>query len=280
MPGAIHLAQPHRAGLRGAEHETGRLRLADHETASLRLADHETARLRLADGRIVGEADVVWLPPFDVGSIIALGLNYADHVKELAKELSVSAKDEPLVFLKGPNSLIGHRGLTRRPAGVQFMHYECELAVVIGRSAKGVLAADAMAHVAGYTVCNDYAIRDYLENWYRPNLRVKGRDGGTVLGPWFVDAADVPDPHDLKLRTLVNGLVTQQGHTGSMVNDIAALIEYLSHFMTLSAGDVILTGTPEGVVNVDVGDEVVCEIDGIGRLVNTIVGDELFGIEA
>jgi 5-oxopent-3-ene-1,2,5-tricarboxylate decarboxylase/2-hydroxyhepta-2,4-diene-1,7-dioate isomerase len=213
-----------------------------------------------------------------VGTIIALGLNYADHVKELAKELTVTAKDEPLVFLKGPGSLIGHRGLTRRPAGVQFMHYECELAVVIGRTARRVKAADAMAHVAGYTVCNDYAIRDYLENWYRPNLRVKNRDGGTVLGPWFVDAADVPDPHDLKLRTLVNGEVKQSGHTGNMVNSIPALIEYLSDFMTLQAGDVILTGTPEGVVNVNEGDEVVCEIDGIGRLVNTLAGDAAFGV--
>jgi 5-oxopent-3-ene-1,2,5-tricarboxylate decarboxylase / 2-hydroxyhepta-2,4-diene-1,7-dioate isomerase len=233
--------------------------------------------LRLADGRTVAEDAVVWLPPFEVGTIIALGLNYADHLKELSKELTVTAKDEPLVFLKGPGSLIGHRGQTRRPNGVAFMHYECELAVVIGQTAKHVKAADAMRHVAGYTVCNDYAIRDYLENWYRPNLRVKNRDGGTVLGPWFVDAADVPNPHNLTLRTLVNGQVTQQGSTAHMVNDIPALIEYLSGFMTLQAGDVILTGTPEGVVNVNVGDEVVTEIEGIGRLVNTIVGDESFG---
>ncbi len=236
-----------------------------------------TARLRLADGRSVAETDVVWLPPFAVGSIIALGLNYADHVKELAKELTVGSQDEPLVFLKGPNSLIGHQGATRRPAGVAFMHYECELAVVIGRSAKGVQAADAMAHVAGYTVCNDYAVRDHLENWYRPNLRVKNRDGGTVLGPWLVDAAAVPDPHVLQLRTWVNGRLTQQGSTAHMVHRIPALIEYLSSFMTLQAGDVVLTGTPEGVVNVDEGDEVVTEIDGIGRLVNHIVGDAVFG---
>jgi 5-oxopent-3-ene-1,2,5-tricarboxylate decarboxylase/2-hydroxyhepta-2,4-diene-1,7-dioate isomerase len=157
------------------------------------------------------------------------------------------------------------------------MHYECELAVVIGRPARRVRAADAMAHVAGYTVCNDYAVRDFLENWYRPNLRVKSRDGGTVLGPWFVDAADVPDPHALALRTLVNGRVTQQGTTAHMVNRIPALIEYLSGFMTLDTGDVILTGTPDGVVNVDEGDEVVCEIDGIGRLVSHIVGDAAFG---
>ncbi len=233
--------------------------------------------LQLADGRVLAEEDVVWLPPFEVGTVIALGLNYADHVKELSKELTITAKDEPLAFLKGPGSLVGHRGVTRRPAGVGFMHYECELAVVIGRSASQVRRADAMQHVAGYTVCNDYAIRDYLENWYRPNMRVKNRDGGTVLGPWFVDAADVPDPHQLALRTLVNGRQTQHGNTANMINDIPELIEYLSSFMTLQAGDVILTGTPAGAVNVVDGDEVVTEIDGIGRLVNTIVGDQLFG---
>lgn len=235
-----------------------------------------TAQLRLADGRTVAEVDVVWLPPFDVGTIIALGLNYADHVKELAKELAVTTQDEPLVFLKGPGSLVGHQGHTRRPAGVAFMHYECELAVVIGRPAKGVRAADAMAHVAGYTVCNDYAVRDHLENWYRPNLRVKNRDGGTVLGPWFVPAADVPDPHALQLRTRVNGRITQQGSTAQMIHSVPALIEYLSSFMTLQPGDVLLTGTPDGVVNVSEGDEVACEIDGIGRLVNHIVSDALF----
>ena len=227
--------------------------------------------LQLADGTVLAEDQVVWLPPFEVGTIIALGLNYADHVKELAKELTTTAKDEPLVFLKTPGSLVGHRGVTQRPKDASFMHYECELAVVIGRTARRVKAADAMAHVAGYTVCNDYAVRDYLENWYRPNLRVKNRDGGTVLGPWLVDAAAVPDPHNLSLRTWVNGELRQQGHTGDMVHDIPALIEYLSDFMTLEAGDVILTGTPEGVSNVDAGDEVVCEIDGIGRLVNNLI---------
>jgi 5-oxopent-3-ene-1,2,5-tricarboxylate decarboxylase/2-hydroxyhepta-2,4-diene-1,7-dioate isomerase len=134
-----------------------------------------------------------------------------------------------------------------------------------------------MAHVAGYTVANDYAIRDYLENWYRPNLRVKNRDGCTVLGPWFVAAAQVPDPHSLDLRTRVNGKVTQSGNTRDLINDVPALIKYLSSFMTLSPGDVILTGTPEGVVNVNPGDEVINEIDGIGRLVNTIVADSEFG---
>ena len=229
--------------------------------------------LQLADGRVLAEDAVVWLPPFEAGTIIALGLNYADHVKELARELTVGAKDEPLVFLKTPGALLGHNGQTRRPAGVAFMHYECELAVVIGRTARNVRRADALAHVAGYTVCNDYAVRDHLENWYRPNLRAKNRDGATVLGPWLVSADEVLDPQALGVSTQVNGRVTQQGRTSNMVNDVAALIEYLSSFMTLVAGDVILTGTPEGVVNVNVGDWVVTQIESVGRLVNCIVAD-------
>lgn len=234
---------------------------------------HGEQELRLADGRVVAQDAVTWLPPFEVGTIIALGLNYADH----AKELSFGAQEEPLAFLKGPGSLVGHRSQTRRPSGVKYMHYECELAVVIGRRARRVIRASAMDHVAGYCVANDYAIRDYLENYYRPNLRVKNRDGGTVLGPWLVDAADVPDTRDLGLRTYVNGELRQQGNTRDLVFDIPSLIEYLSDFMTLDAGDVILTGTPEGVSNVEAGDEVACEIDGLGRLVNTLVSDTAFG---
>ena len=227
--------------------------------------------VQLPDGRVLAEADVVWLPPVQPGTIIALGLNYADHVKELSKELSSTSAEEPLAFLKTVSSVVGHRGFTPRPAEAAFMHYECELAVVIGQPAWRVKAAQALAHVAGYTVANDYAVRDYLENWYRPNLRVKNRDGGTVLGPWLVSADEVPDPQALALRTLVNGRLTQQGNTSDMIHTVAALIEYLSHFMTLMPGYIILTGTPEGVVNVNPGDQVVTEIDGIGRLLNTLV---------
>ena len=272
-PGATPASQPPAAASRASTQPSARVAF----DGAVHHATPHPQGLQLADGRLLAEDQVVWLPPFEVGTIIALGLNYADHVKELAKELTVTAQDEPLVFLKGPGSLVGHRGHTRRPADAAFMHYECELAVVIGRTARHVAADDAMAHVAGYTVCNDYAVRDYLENWYRPNLRVKNRDGGTVLGPWFVPAAAVPDPHALALRTTVNGRLTQQGSTAHMVNRIPALIEYLSSFMTLQAGDVILTGTPDGVVNVNPGDTVVCEIDGIGRLLNTLASDADFG---
>ena len=117
-------------------------------------ARDQTEELLLDDGRLVSGAEVVWLPPFEVGTIIALGLNYADH----AKELAFNSQEEPLVFLKGPGSLLGHRGTTRRPAGVKFMHYECELAVVIGRPAKNVSRAAAMRHVAGYCIANYFVV--------------------------------------------------------------------------------------------------------------------------
>lgn len=235
-------------------------------------AVEEGGRLRLADGRLLAEDEVVWLPPLVPRTVFALGLNYADH----ARELAFKAPEKPLVFLKGHNAFIGHRSHSRRPDGVEYMHYECELAVVIGRRGRGIPRDQAYDYVAGYTVANDYAIRDYLENYYRPNLRVKNRDGCTPLGPYLVDAAAVPDPMMLTLRTFVNGKQTQLGSTSDMIFDIPFLISYLSEFMTLSPGDVILTGTPEGLVDVKAGDEVVTEIEGIGRLVNTLVDDTTY----
>jgi len=231
-------------------------------------------------GRRLAFDEVVWLPPLAPvqasgcaptpphrpRTILALGLNYADH----AKELAFKAPEEPLVFVKGEASLTGHRALTVRPAGVAYMHYECELAVVIGKTARNVKKANAYDFIAGYTVANDYAIRDYLENWYRPNLRVKNRDTCTLIGPWLVDAADISDPMNLALQTTVNGRVTQSGHTRDMIFDVPFLIEYFSSFMTLMPGDLILTGTPDGVVDCQPGDVVVTEIEGIGALVNTI----------
>jgi 5-oxopent-3-ene-1,2,5-tricarboxylate decarboxylase / 2-hydroxyhepta-2,4-diene-1,7-dioate isomerase len=235
--------------------------------------DEPAGQLLLENGLLVAEEDVHWLAPLaptaQARSIVALGLNYANH----AKELAFKAPDEPLVFLKSESALNGHRRHCVRPAGVQMMHYECELAVVIGREARHVKAQDAYEFVQGYTVANDYAIRDHLENWYRPNLRVKNRPGLTPLGPYLVDAADVPNPMSLRLQTTVNGQITQQGNTSDMIFGIPTLIEYLSSFMTLQPGDLILTGTPDGVVDCRVGDVVVCEIESIGALENTIAAD-------
>jgi 5-oxopent-3-ene-1,2,5-tricarboxylate decarboxylase / 2-hydroxyhepta-2,4-diene-1,7-dioate isomerase len=236
-------------------------------------AIEEEGRLRLDDGRLVNESAVVWLPPLPPTTrprtMFAVEINYTDY----AKELAFKAPDEPLIFIKGPSALIGHCGETRRPADATYMHYACELAVVIGKTARRVTRTDAYEYVQGYSVANDYMVRDYLEDYYQPNLRAAGRDACTPLGPWLVDAGDVRDPMNLRLRTLINGGITQQGSTRDMVFDIRFLIAYLSAFMTLFAGDVILTGTPDGLVGVHDGDEVVTEIDGIGRLSNTIVGD-------
>jgi 5-oxopent-3-ene-1,2,5-tricarboxylate decarboxylase / 2-hydroxyhepta-2,4-diene-1,7-dioate isomerase len=234
-------------------------------------ATERDGQVVLEDGRRLWQDQVTWLPPLAPverpRTILALGLNYADHAKELAFK---EPPKEPLVFLKGERALNGHRQTTKRPADVQFMHYECELAIVIGRKAKNVKREDAYGFIAGYTVANDYAIRDYLENWYRPNLRVKNRDGATPLGPWLVDTADIPDPMALALKTTVNGKVTQEGSTKDMIFDVPFLVEYFSSFMTLNPGDLILTGTPNGVVDCRPGDVVVTEIEGIGALMNTI----------
>ena len=233
-------------------------------------ATERDGQLLLDNGQLVAADAVTWLPPLAPTSrprtILALGLNYADH----AKELEFKAPEEPLVFIKGESTLTGHRQLTRRPPDVQFMHYECELTIVVGNSAKKVKRDDAHDFIAGYTIANDYAIRDYLENWYRPNLRVKNRDTCTPLGPWLVDAADIADPMALALQTTVNGKVTQSGNTKDMIFSVPFLIEYFSSFMTLQPGDLILTGTPDGVVDCRPGDVIVTSIEGLGDLINTI----------
>lgn len=246
-----------------------RARIAWQGAIYTAIVNDDLASFTLPDGRLVPEAEVVWLPPVEPRTSFALGLNYADH----AAELAFKAPDKPLIFLKGPDTFLGHKGASRCPADVAQMHFECELVVVIGRQGRKIRPEHAYDHVAGYTIANDYALRDYLENYYRPNLRVKNRDHCTPLGPWLVDRDDVPDPMALDLRSLVNGELVQSGNTRDMVFDIPTLITTISDFMTLSPGDMILTGTPQGVRYLKPGDEVVTEIDGIGRLVNRIIGE-------
>ncbi len=229
-------------------------------------------KAKTADGREFAEDELNWLPPVEIGTVFALGLNYADH----AAELAFKAPEKPLVFLKGKNTLVGHNANTRRPANTDYMHYECELAVVIGKQAKNVRAEDAKDYIAGYAVANDYAIRDYLENYYRPNLRVKNRDHCTPIGPWLTPVDKVADPMNLKLITRVNGETTQEGTTSDMIFSVYTLVEYLSNIMTLNAGDVILTGTPEGLADTKHGDVIETEIEGLGILRNTIVNDATY----
>ncbi|BDH45524.1 2-hydroxyhepta-2,4-diene-1,7-dioate isomerase [Salmonella enterica subsp. enterica serovar Choleraesuis] len=209
------------------------------------------------------------LQPQGTPTFFALGLNYADH----ASELEFKAPESPLVFLKSPATITGNNQVSVRPDNLEYMHYEAELVVEIGKVARNVSREQAMDYVRGYRICNDYAVRDYLENYYRPNLRVKSRDTLTPLSEEVVAKERVPDPHNLTLRTLVNGEVKQTGTTRDMVFDIPYLIAWLSDFMTLQPGDLIATGTPKGLADVRPGDEVVVEVEGIGRLVNRIVSE-------
>lgn len=225
----------------------------------------------LASGQVLQEKEVQWLPPAN-GTMFALGLNYADHARELAFE----PPKEPLIFIKANNTFTGHNHNTWRPDHVNYMHYECELVAVIGKTAKNVKREDALDYIAGYTLCNDYAIRDYLENYYRPNLRVKNRAATTPVGPYIIDRASVPEPNNLVLKTWVNGELRQEGTTADMIFNVPFLIEYISSFMTLQPGDMIATGTPEGLSDVVPGDEVIVEIEGIGQLRNYIVSETEF----
>lgn len=228
-------------------------------------------QLKLPNGEWRQEQEVQWLAPA-TGTMFALGLNYADHARELAFE----PPKQPLIFIKAPNTYTGHNSQSWRPNDVEYLHYECELVAVIGKVAKNVKREDALAYIAGYTLCNDYAIRDFLENYYRPNLRVKNRHSTTPVGPYLIDKSLLAAPNKLSLKTWVNGELRQQGSTADMIFDVPFLVEYLSSFMTLQPGDMIATGTPEGLSDVVPGDEVVVEIEGVGKLRNFIVSESTF----
>lgn len=232
---------------------------------------NEDLSVNLPDGSVLKEDAVKWLPPAE-GNMFALGLNFADH----AAELAFTAPTEPLVFIKSKGSYVGHNDYSWRPDNIHYMHYECELAVVIGKSAKNVKREQAWEYVQGFTLCNDYAIRDYLENYYRPNLRVKNRDAMTVVGPYIIDKEDIGDPMNLSMKTWVNEELRQSGNTKDMIFDVPYLIEYLSSFMTLQAGDMIATGCPKGTSNVIAGDKVIIEIERVGRLTNHMLSERDF----
>lgn len=227
--------------------------------------------VNLPNGQVISESECIWLPPAN-GTMFALGLNYADH----ASELAFAAPTEPLIFIKSKGTYVGHNGHSWRPNNIDYMHYECELAVVIGKEAKNIKKEQAWDYVEGFTLCNDYAIRDYLENYYRPNLRVKNRDSMTPVGPYIIDIRDVKDPMTLDLKTWVNDELRQEGNTKDMIFDVPFLIEYISRFMTLQPGDMIATGCPKGTSDVKAGDTVVIEVEGVGRLTNYMLSEDEF----
>ena len=209
--------------------------------------------------------DVTWLLPFTPGKILGVALNYADH----AEELGLSRPEEPALFWKPNTSLLPHKGVVLYPKGARFVHYEVELAVVVGRPMKRVRAKDALDYVLGYTIANDLVARDYVTNTFRPPIRAKGRDTFLPLGPFLV-VEEVEDPQDLWLRAYVNGELRQEGHTSRMLYSVAELLEFISEFMTLEPYDVLLTGTPKGISQVRPGDVMRLEIEGLGALENPI----------
>jgi len=228
-----------------------------------------------AEGLTVPEADVQrWLAPVEPSKIVATHLTYRSRAEEYKMARMPEA---PSYFLKPPSSLSGHRAPVARPHGCRFLNYEGEVAVVIGRRCRGVSVAQALDYVGGYTVANDWGVHDFRHADRGSMLRVKGQDGFCPLGPVMVDAADV-DPEDLTLRTFVNGEQVQHGHTGTdLMFSIAYQVADVARLITLEPGDVLLTGTPANSRPVEPGDVVAVEIEGIGRLENTVEqsGEEL-----
>lgn len=232
---------------------------------------------QLKDGHLLDAAGVAHDPeqvqfrlPVDPPKVIALALNFNDH----AGELGLTQPKEPALFWKPNTTLLPHQGTVIYPRGAEFMHYEVELGVIIGRDARRVKAKDAMDYVGGYTIGNDLVVRDYVTNTFRPPLRGKGWDTFGPLGPYYVTADEVKDPHDLTLRAWVNGELRQEGSTKDMIFSIPELIEHISRFMTLQKDDVILTGTPKGISHVHPGDVMRLEVEGLGTLINDIQAED------
>lgn len=204
------------------------------------------------------------------GKIICIGLNYGRHAAETGLELPTT----PIVFSKFADSLAAHHAVISLPRVSQQVDYEAELAVVIGARARDIPPEDALDVVLGYATANDVSARD-LQMRTSQWLLGKTLPGFLPIGPYVVTADDVPDPQRLRLRTWVNGAVRQDSNTSDMIFDVAFLISYLSAHIALDPGDVILTGTPAGVIAgmkdpvwLKDGDIVVIEVEGLGQLEN------------
>lgn len=234
------------------------------EVVAREIADHPFGNPSFT-GRRWPLGEVRLLAPILPSKVAAIGRNYHDHARELGNPLP----DAPLVFLKPSTSVIGPGAPILLPQVSERVDYEGELAVVIGRPCHRVRAEDAAGVILGYTVANDVTARD-LRGPNEPWLRGKGFDSFCPLGPWIETELD---PADVTVTTSVNGEVRQDGHTGDLIFPISELIEYVSAFMTLLPGDVILTGTPEGVGPLARGDVVTVAISGLGELTNPVVAE-------
>lgn len=209
-------------------------------------------------------SDLQLLPPVQPSKIICVGLNYRDH----ARELDMPIPDEPLLFLKPPSAVTGNLGKIIYPGASSHIEYEGELAVIIGKRCKNIRASEAGSVIMGYTCFNDVTARDLQKKdvqW----TRSKGFDTFAPVGPYIADPTQ--DVSNLAIKTRVNGILRQDSNTVNMIFDVPYLVEFISSMMTLERGDVISTGTPPGVGELFVGDEIDVEIENIGTLKNTVV---------
>jgi len=220
----------------------------------------------LEDGTRVAEADAVFLAPVEPTKILAVHLTYRSRLEEYKARTPA----EPSYFVKPTTSLNGHHGVLRRPRGTRFLNYEGELAVVVGRTLKGVPVEDVLGYVAGYACANDVGLHDFRHADRGAMLRVKGQDGFLPIGPEIVPASQF-DPTDYALRTYLNGEVVQEATTDDLIFPVAYQLADLCRLITLLPGDVILTGTPANSRPMEPGDVVEVEISGLGRLSNTVV---------
>jgi 2-keto-4-pentenoate hydratase/2-oxohepta-3-ene-1,7-dioic acid hydratase in catechol pathway len=218
----------------------------------------------LPSGEAVPLHDVRLLAPVLPSKVVAVGRNYVAHAAEFGSEVP----DEPLVFMKPSTAVSGPGDAIPLPAISRRVDYEGELVVVIGRPARNVAAEEAFGWILGYTCGNDVTLRD-LQKKDGQWTRAKGFDGSCPLGPWIETELD---PGDLRIETRVNGETRQFASTSDMVFGVGALIEHITAFMTLLPGDVLMTGTPEGVGRLEPGDRVEVEIEGIGVLANPVEG--------
>jgi 2-keto-4-pentenoate hydratase/2-oxohepta-3-ene-1,7-dioic acid hydratase in catechol pathway len=218
----------------------------------------------LPTGDEIAIDDVMLLAPVLPSKLVCVGKNYAAHAAEFGMEVP----EEPLLFLKPSTAVIGPGDAIRLLPINRRTDYEGELAVVMGRLARNVKAEDASRFILGFTCANDVTLRDLQrpdDQW----TRAKGFDGSCPLGPWIETSVD---PTDAIVETRLNGDVVQHASTSDMVFGVAELIEYVTTFMTMLPGDVLLTGTPEGVGRVQAGDTVEVEVEGVGTLRNEVSG--------
>jgi 2-keto-4-pentenoate hydratase/2-oxohepta-3-ene-1,7-dioic acid hydratase in catechol pathway len=221
----------------------------------------------LSRGRFAARLDEVeLLAPFIPGKIVCVGRNYREHAAELGNEVPA----EPLLFLKPPSSVIGPNDAIHYPPVTSNLHFEGELALVIGRQARRVRPDEALDHVFGYTCANDVTARD-LQKKDGQWTRAKGCDTFCPLGPYLVTDLD---PTRLQIETRLNGELRQQSTTDLLIFNLPTLLSYITQVITLEPGDLVLTGTPAGVGPMHVGDSVEVTVEGIGTLRNTVVRGE------